>query len=155
MKKFYLIPLWFLAGLGSSPVFAEAEHTHHQHPDTVEYALILPANLPHILRIANDQAGKLGLNEEKKQLLRTLMAEAPLKVFSHLQQAEKLERSIAEHVLYGHLSLTELHPHLDALERLKREATEAQISTIHRIRDALSHAQFKNLMEQVSAGKSY
>jgi len=140
--------LLFLVALCNLPTYAtSAEHEHHLQPETVDYALILPANIPHVLRTANSNSGKLGLDEPQKKLVRELMAEAPLKVYSNLQQAEKLEKAIAEDVLQRLPAAANLQPRLDELVRLKREASEAQIATIYRIRAAISEAQFRQLLK--------
>jgi hypothetical protein len=139
--------LLVLLALNTAPSLAEAPHEEHMKAETVDYALILPANLPHILRTANGQASKLGLDEAQKQLIRDLMAEAPLQVMSRLQKAEKLEQAIANDILHQRQALADVKPRLDELVRLKREATEAQIATINRIQAAISEAQFRKLLK--------
>ena len=153
MKR--IIPLFFLLTLGSLPAFAESSHERHLMPETVDYALILPANMPHMLRTANVQAQRLGLDEAQKQLIRELMAEAPLKVFSRLQRAEKLEKAIAQDVLLRKQTLATVQVALDELSQLKREATDAQIATINRIQTALSEAQFRQLLKLATAEGSH
>jgi hypothetical protein len=147
MMKKQFAPLLLLLALTIQPCLAEPSHEAHMKPETVDYALILPANLPHVLRTANGQAGKLGLDEPQKQLIRDLMAEAPLRVFSRLQKAEKLELSIARDILEKRQTLSDVQPRLDELLRLKREATEAQIATINRIQAAFSDSQFRQLLK--------
>ena len=139
--------LLVLFALNTTPSLAEAPHEVHMKAETVDYALILPSNLPHILRTANGQAGKLGLDDAQKQLVRELMAEAPLQVMSRLQKAEKLEQAIANDILYQRQVLADIKPRLDELVRLKREATEAQIATVNRIQAAISEAQFRKLLK--------
>ncbi|TXT31279.1 MAG: hypothetical protein FD131_1188 [Rhodocyclaceae bacterium] len=145
--KIRFTTLLVLLALNAAPSLAEAPHEAHMKADTVDYALILPANLPHILRTANGQAGKLGLDEAQKQLVRELMAEAPLQVMSRLQKAEKLEQAIANDVLYQRQGVADIKSRLDELVRLKREATEAQIATVNRIQAAISEAQFRKLLK--------
>ena len=145
--KIQFTTLLFLLALNAAPSLAEAPHEAHMKPETVDYALILPANLPHILRTANGQAGKLGLDEAQKQLVRELMAEAPLQVMSRLQKAEKLEQAIANDVLYRRQGVADIKSRLDELVRLKREATEAQIATVNRIQAAISETQFRKLLK--------
>lgn len=128
------------------PVFAD-DHAAHQPPQTVDYALILPANLPHLLRTSLDRAEVLGLNEAQRDVLRELMADAPLKVFSRLSQAEKLEQAIARDLLDNAVPLADLQPRLDELAALKRGATEAQIATINRMQALLSKVQFRELLK--------
>lgn len=123
------------------------DHAQHQPPQTVDYALILPANLPHLLRTSLDKAEVLGLNDAQRDVLRELMAEAPLKVFSRLSQAEKLEQAIARDLLDNAVPLADLQPRLDELAALKRSATEAQIATINRIQALLSREQFRELLK--------
>ena len=139
--------LLLLLALNAAPSLAEAPHEAPMKAETVDYALILPANLPHILRTANGQAGKLGLDEAQKQLVREQMAEAPLQVMSRLQKAEKLEQAIANDVLYRRQGVADIKSRLDELVRLKREATEAQIATVNRIQAAISEAQFRKLLK--------
>lgn len=146
MKKLFA-SLLILIGLNTQNGLAETSHAAHMKPETVDYALILPANLPHILRTANTQSNKLGLNEQQKALVRELIADAPLQVFSRLQKAEKLEQSIARDVLEKHMMLSEIQPRLDELVRLKREATEAQIATVNQIQGAISETQFRQLLK--------
>ncbi len=136
-------------------VASERDHERHLAPETVDYALILPANLPHVLRTANTQAAKLGLDEAQKTLIRDLMAEAPLKVFSRLQQAEKLEQAIAQDVLAHRQTLADVQTRLDELASLKRAATDAQIATINRIQGALSAAQFNQLLKLARRGEHH
>ena len=128
------------------PVVAD-DHAAHQPPQTVDYALILPANLPHLLRTSLDRAEVLGLNEAQRDVLRDLMADAPLKVFSRLSQAEKLEQAIARDLLDNAVPLADLQPRLDELAALKRGATEAQIATINRMQALLSKGQFRELLK--------
>lgn len=143
-----------LALLTAQPAVAD-DHAPHQPPQTVDYALILPANLPHLLRTSLDRADALGLNDTQRAVLRELMAEAPLKVFSRLSQAEKLEQAIAREVLDNALPLTELQPRLDELVALKRGATEAQIATINRMQALLSKGQFRELLKFVSLAERH
>jgi hypothetical protein len=80
-------------------------------------------------------------------VLRELMADALLEVFSRLSQAEKLEHAIAREVLDNAVPLAEVQPRLDELSTLKRGATEAQIATINRIQALLSKGQFRELLK--------
>lgn len=132
--------------LTAQPASAD-DHAQHQPPQTVDYALILPASLPHLLRTSLDKAEVLGLNDAQRDVLRELMAEAPLKVFSRLSQAEKLEQAIASDLLDNAVPLADLQPRLDELAALKRSATEAQIATINRIQALLSREQFRELLK--------
>lgn len=150
-----LIPLIFLSALLVGPAHAEKGHEPHPSPETIDYALILPANLPHVLKVAQAQAGRLGLDEAQKTLIRELMAEAPIKVFARLKQAETLEKAIAQDVLTGSVPPAELQPRLERLVNTKREATEAQIATIGRIRAALSEVQFKQLLKLANTAGSH
>jgi len=135
-----------LALLTAQPAVAD-DHATHLRPQTVDYALILPANLPHLLRTSLDRAEVLGLNEAQRDVLRELMADAPLKVFSRLSQAEKLEQAIARDLLDNAVPLADLQPRLDELADLKRGATEAQIATINRMQALLSKVQFRELLK--------
>ena len=141
----------FIFALGLILLTAQAasadEHALHQPPQTVDYALILPANLPHLLRTSLDKAEVLGLNDAQRDVLRELMAEAPLKVFSRLSQAEKLEQAIARDLLDNAVPLADLQARLDELAALKRGATEAQIATINRMQALLSREQFRELLK--------
>lgn len=135
-----------LALLTVQPALAD-DHATQPRPQTVDYALILPANLPHLLRTSLDRAEALGLNDAQREVLRELMADVPLKVFSRLSQAEKLEQAIARDVLDNAMPLAEVQPRLDELSTLKRGATEAQITTINRIQALLSKGQFRELLK--------
>ncbi len=135
-----------LALLTVQPALA-GDHATQLRPQTVDYALILPANLPHLLRTSLDRAEALGLNDAQREVLRELMADAPLEVFSRLSQAEKLEHAIAREVLDNAVPLAEVQPRLDELSTLKRGATEAQIATINRIQALLSKGQFRELLK--------
>lgn len=134
--------------LTAQPACAD-DHALHQQPQTVDYALILSANLPHLLRTSLDKAEVLGLNDAQRDVLRELMADAPLKVFSRLSQAEKLEQAIARDLLDNAVPLAELQPRLDELAALKRGATEAQIATINRMQALLSREQFRELLKSI------
>lgn len=129
------------------PVAAAAEHEAHPQPQTVDYALILPANLPHLLRLAADQAESLGLDSARREDIRRLMAQAPSQVFERLSRAEHLEKEIARDVLLGALSEADLHARLDALVQFKRAATEAQIRTIGHLRALMPPERFHQLLE--------
>ncbi len=96
----------------------------------------------------------LGLNEAQRDVLRELMADAPLKVFSRLSQAEKLEQAIARDLLDNAVPLADLQPRLDELAALKRGATEAQIATINRMQALLSKVQFRELLEIRQPGRT-
>ncbi len=155
MLKIQIAAALFAFSLASQPCLAETQHDTHMKPETVDYALILPANLPHILRTANSQSSRLGLDETQKQLIRELIAEAPLQVFSRLQKAEMLERAIARDVLGKGQTLSDIQLRLDQLARLKREATEAQITTINRIQAAFSKNQFSQLLKLATAADAH
>ncbi len=155
MNRTKLIPLLLLSALLAGPVHAENDHERHPSPETIDYALILPANLPHLLKVAQTQAGRLGLDEAQKTLIRELMADAPIKVFARLKQAETLEKAIAKEVLSGSLPPAEFQPRLERLANTKREATEAQIATIGRIRAALSEVQFQQLLKLANTAGSH
>lgn len=126
---------------------ADDDHGQHGRAETTDYALILPANLPHILRTANTEAVRLKLNESQHQAVREMVAEAPLKVFARLIQAEKLEKAIAASILFERARLPELQTRLDELASLKRQATEAQIATLNRLQGTLTPEQFRQLLE--------
>lgn len=140
---------FLLIALGLLPLGPAAadEHDSHRPAQTIDYALILPANLPHMLRSANEQAALLGLDDSQRQAVRELMAEAPLQVFSRLGQAEKLEQAIARDLLHKQFPLAELEPRLDQLAALKRAASTAQIATINRLQTLLSRSQFRQLLQ--------
>lgn len=123
----------------------ESDHAGHR-ADTTDYALILPTNLPHMLRTSLQKADQLGLDEAQRKVLRELMAAAPNTVFSRLAQAEKLEQSIAGDVLHQRPQAEALPARLDELAALKRAATEAQIATIGRMQSVLTHEQFRQLL---------
>lgn len=144
--KFRLVVLTLLISFVNFPRVNATEHDTHLQPQTVDYALILPANMPHMLRLASSQSAVLGLDDQQRQLIRQLITEAPLTVFSRLQQAEKIEKSIAHDVLMNRHTLADVQARLDQLSRLKREASEAQIATIGQLQAALSIAQFSQLL---------
>ena len=149
MKK-QLLP--FLCALLLSQPSLAGDQRDTSHPiQTIDYALILPGNLPHLLRTSLDRADKLGLDASQRNVLRELMAEAPLKVFSRLSQAEKLEQGIARDILEHGQTLNELQARLDELAAVKRAATEAQIATINRMQSLLSDQQFRQLQKLARA----
>ena len=51
MSRKSLIPLMLVSALIAGPAHAEQDHERHLLPETIDYALILPANLPHVLRL--------------------------------------------------------------------------------------------------------
>ena len=59
MLKIHITAALFALSLASQPCLAETRHDTHMKPETVDYALILPANLPHILRTANSHSSRL------------------------------------------------------------------------------------------------
>lgn len=126
---------------------AEPSHDIHEKPQTVDYALILPGNLPHMLRLALEQADRLQLDTGQRETVRLLISEAPLKVFSRLSAAEKLEITIAADVLQRRNQLSDLQARLDDLSTLKRGATEAQIATINHLQTVMTNEQFQLLLK--------
>ena len=147
MMKQTAFILLALALLNMKAAHAADEHEAHGKPQTVDYALILPANLPHMLRTAMENANTLGLDSGQREVIRELIASAPLKVYSRLTQAEKLEVAIAREVLTQGQTLAEVQNRLDELVALKRGATEAQIATINRLQALMSLNQFRKLLK--------
>lgn len=145
--------LFALALVAVTPAAGAAGHDGHTQPETVDYALILPANLPHLLRLAADQADALGLDSTRREEVRRLMAQAPAQVFERLSRAERLEKEIAREVLLGSLSEADLQARLDALVHFKRSATEAQIRTIGRLRALMPPERFGQLLNAAASGE--
>lgn len=146
-----LIVLLTMTGAINTPHADQAHSESHEEsharpgrsPQTVDYALILPANLPHILRFAAEKSSALELSAEQLAEIRELVKAAPERVLKRLAQAEALEDEIARAVLEKGEKLADLQEKIAQLVALKRGATEAQINTLNRLQTLLTPRQFK------------
>lgn len=144
MKTHAFLLALFVATL---PALASDDDHTAQRPQTIDYALVLPGNLPHLLRIASNNVERLGLDAGQRQQLAGMMAQAPGEVMKRLIQAEQMETAIAREVLFEGRNADELKERLDALTRLKRTVTDAQIRNIVRMRELLGAHRFGALLE--------
>lgn len=115
-------------------------------PRTIDYALVLPANMPHVLRLAFSNAEVLRMTQQERDAVQNMMKRAPTEVLDRLNQAQDLELDIAEAVLDERQSLAQVMPRLEALMQLKLAVTRAQVSTINQLQALLGEARFAQLL---------
>jgi hypothetical protein len=120
-------------------------------PRTIDYALLLPANMPHVLRLAFSNADVLRMTQQEREAVQAMMKRAPTEVLDRLHQAQDLELDIVEAVLDEHQSLAQVMPRLEALTQLKLAVTRAQVSTINQLQALLGEARFAQLLRMARA----
>lgn len=135
-----------LLSLGALAADPHADDAGYPEPRTIDYALLLPGNLPHVLRFAQMHADQLGLDAAQREVVQGLMVKAPTEVMGRLNEAQDLELDLAEQVLYRGAQLADIQPRLDQLSRLKQAATQAQIASINRLQALMSAQQFRQLI---------
>lgn len=112
-------------------------------PAKTDYALILPHNMPHLMR----WVGKLGLSPEQSAALSTYAKEVVSpKLGPLLDEAQKLEKDIAQAALAGQTK-QQLAPKLDRLQSMKREAAEIHITCINNLRNTLKPEDYARLLK--------
>lgn len=111
-------------------------------PAKTDYALILPHNMPHLMR----WVGKLGLPPEQAAALGKYAKEVVSpKLSPLLDEAQKLEKDIAQAALAGQTK-QQLAPKLDRLQSMKREAAEIHITCINHLRNTLTPEDYARLL---------
>lgn len=112
-------------------------------PAKTDYALILPHNMPHLMR----WVGKLGLPSEQAAALSKYAKEVVSpKLGPLLDEAQKLEKDIAQAALSGQTT-QQLAPKLDRLQSMKREAAEIHITCINNLRNTLKPEDYARLLK--------
>jgi hypothetical protein len=126
MKSRTLSTLLIAISLSATALADEHQDSEgHHKPSTTDYALVLPGNLPHVLRLAYTQAQTLQLSETEKKTVQDFMKRAPTSVMAQLNAAEKLEQRIAKDILENGKTWQELSEQLAALTQHKQAATKA------------------------------
>jgi hypothetical protein len=142
-----------LCAVACSPAVWAQTHDDEPYPEprTIDYALVLPANMPHVLRLAFVNADGLRMTPSERQEVQQMMKRAPAEVLERLNQAQDLELDVAEAVLDARQSLETVTPKLHALVQLKLAATQAQIHTINRLQAMLGEERFAQLLRLARA----
>lgn len=115
-------------------------------PSLKEYALIFPANMPHLMETIGAHRNELGLTEAQNAEVDAIFAEVPARIRPLFSKAKTLETTIANDVLSGAL-LEDLGPRLDELAAVKREVAEIHIACINRVRSMLSPEQYAKVLD--------
>lgn len=143
-----LAPLFLAAALGlplSAGAAEDGRHGKPTDPRLLDYSLLRPAHLPQLMWALKGRGSDLGLDEAQTKSLAAAVLEVRAALVPRLEQARALEQEIARAALDGR-SRQELAESLDRLQRLKREAADIHIDSIHRLRAALSSEQFARLV---------
>lgn len=135
----------------TAPVFAHDDaQKDHKHtasaPALPDYALILPANLPHLMQTINREGEALKLSASQKEAFAAILAQVPAAIWPKLTEAQTLEQEIARMVLRQGAPLQTVAARLDQLGKLKREAANIHIGCIERVRGILSAEQYASLL---------
>jgi hypothetical protein len=147
MKSHTIATLLIAMTLSATALADEHQNTEDHHkPITTDYALVLPGNLPHVLRLAYTQAQALNLTETEKNTVQDFMKRAPGSVMAQLNAAEKLEQIIAKDILENRKTWQELSEPLAALTQHKQAATQAQVQTINALQRLLGPQRFAQLL---------
>jgi hypothetical protein len=147
MKSRTLSTLLIAISLSATALADEHQDSEgHHKPSTTDYALVLPGNLPHVLRLAYTQAQTLQLSETEKKTVQDFMKRAPTSVMAQLNAAEKLEQRIAKDILENGKTWQELSEQLAALTQHKQAATKAQVQTINALQRLLGPQRFAQLL---------
>ncbi|MCI2395955.1 hypothetical protein [Aliiroseovarius sediminis] len=143
-----------LAALLAAPITALAEDAAPGAAPLInEYALIFPANMPHLMATIGAHRGELDLTEAQSAEVDAIFAEVPARIKPLFTKAKELETVISNDVMAGAL-LEGLGPQLDELAAVKREAAEVHIACINRVRSMLSPEQYAKVLELAGhAGK--
>lgn len=111
-----------------------------------QYALVLPGNLPHLMRTIGDHRAELGLDARQSAEVDAILAEVPGKIRPLFQKGEALEKAIAGDVLAGKVG-PDLKSRLDTLQAVKREAAEVHTACIVRVRTLLTAEQYEGVLK--------
>ncbi|PIE07142.1 MAG: hypothetical protein CSA74_08995 [Rhodobacterales bacterium] len=125
---------------------ALAEDAKPGEPPLPAYALILPANLPHVMRVILDHRQDLGLSAEQEAEVDAIMAEVPGKIRPVFEKARAAEIAIADDVMAGR-NLEGIPARLDELQTLKREAADIHVACVTRVRAMLTPEQYARVLE--------
>jgi hypothetical protein len=122
-------------------------------PTLPHYMLILPENLPQLTQAMKGRGKELGLSAEQNGNLAAIVLEVRERLQPLFTEARALEKSVASEALAG-ATPAALAVQLDRLQQLKRQAAEAHIDSINRIRTALSATQYEQLIQLASAART-
>ncbi len=125
---------------------AMADEAKPGEPPLPAYALILPANLPHVMRVILDHRQNLGLSDAQQAEVDAIMAEVPGKIRPVFEKAKAAEIAIADDVMAGR-NLEGIPARLDELQALKREAADIHVACIARVRAMLTPEQYAKVLE--------
>lgn len=136
-----------LAALLATPAMTFAENAEPAAaPSIKEYALIFPANMPHLMETIGAHRGELNLTEAQNAEVDAIFAEVPGRIRPLFAKAKELEVSISDDVMRGG-ALADLGQRIDELAAVKREAAEVHIACINRVRGLLSPAQYAKVLD--------
>ena len=145
--KLNLMKAICLAALLAAPVPALADDAVlDTAPVLNEYALIFPANMPHLMAVIGKHRGELDLTEAQNAEVDAIFAEVPARIKPLFSKAQELETAISDDVMAGTL-LEDLAPRLDELAAAKREAAEVHIACINRVRGMLTPEQYAKVLD--------
>lgn len=122
-------------------------------PTLPHYMLILPENLPSLTQAMKGRGKELGLNAGQTGSLAAVVLEARDRLQPLLAEARALEKAIAAEALGG-ATPAALAGRLDRLQQLKRQAAEAHIDSIVRIKAAVTPAQYEQLIRLANAAQT-
>lgn len=122
-------------------------------PTLPHYVLILPENLPQLTQAMKGRGKELGFNAEQNASLAAVVLEVRERLQPLLAEARTLEKAIAAEALAGSPPAA-LAARLDRLQQLKRQAAEAHIDSLNRIRTTLSAAQYEQLIQLANTART-
>ncbi len=147
----HLLPLLFSFSLLSASS-AWADDHDHNHGSAYEvmnnYALVMGQNLPHLLRNVLEIQDKLGLTEEQKKAVADINQSIPKQMIAGFDKAKELELEIARAVIEQGSTSKDLAGKLNELQTLKRQLTELQIGALIGMKQLLTAAQYKQVLEK-------
>jgi hypothetical protein len=135
-----------LALVGNANAGTHDDNETNPEPRTIDYALVLPGNMPHVLRLAYTQASVLQLSEAEMAAVQAMMKRAPGNVMAQLDAAQDLELTLAEDVLDHGKTWAEVAPQMATLAQHKQAATQAQVQTINELQRLLGPQRFALLL---------
>ncbi len=125
---------------------AMADEAKPGEPPLPAYALILPANLPHLMSVIVKHRQDLGLSDAQQAEVDAIMAEVPARIRPVFKRAREAEIAISNDVMAGR-NLEGIPARIDALQALKREAADIHVACVVRVREMLTPAQYARVLE--------
>ncbi len=133
---------------------AMADEAKTSEPPLPAYALIMPANLPHLMSVIVKHRQDIGLSDAQQAEVDAILADVPARIRPVFKRAKEAEIAISSDVMAGR-NLESIPARVDALQALKREAADIHIACVIRVRDMLTPAQYAKVLEMSGhAGKA-